>query len=113
MYSQATTVAIPELNKARSPDIVLVDSVNQKRNKLHQILNPLAIFEVLFKYTQAKDKSNKLTEYHQIESLQAHIIISQFEVQINISQPLAKNKWEQEILSNLEDTFIKICKHRN
>jgi hypothetical protein len=51
MYSQATTVAMPELNKGRNPDIVLVDSVNQKRNKLPQILNPLAVCEVLSKST--------------------------------------------------------------
>ncbi|SFE43113.1 Uma2 family endonuclease [Thermoflexibacter ruber] len=105
IYSQATTVAIPELNRGRNPDIILISEKEEKRNKLHQILNPLAIFEVLSKSTQAKDKSDKLTEYQQIESLQAYIIISQFEVQINVFQRLAKNKWEQEILNNLEDTF--------
>jgi Uma2 family endonuclease len=105
MYAQATTVAIPELDKGRNPDIVLVSAEAQKRNQSHQILNPLAVFEVLSKSTQFKDRAEKLIEYQQIESLQAYVIISQFEYQATIFQRLAKNKWEQEILNSLQDSF--------
>jgi Uma2 family endonuclease len=109
VYAQATTVLIPEIGRGRNPDIVLVDEKNEKRNKLHQILNPIAVFEVLSKSTQAKDKSDKLTEYQQIESLQAYVIISQFETQVTIFQRIAKNKWEQEILSSAEESFFLKC----
>lgn len=109
IYAQATTIAIPELGRGRNPDLVLVGAEAQKRNKLHQILNPIAVFEVLSKSTQAKDKSDKLTEYQQIESLQAYVIISQFETQVTIFQRIAKNKWEQEILSSAEESFFLKC----
>ncbi len=109
VYAQATTVVIPQIERGRNPDLILVNEESEKRNKLHQIVNPLAVFEVLSKSTQAKDKSEKLTEYQQIDNLQAYIIISQFETQVTVFQRIAKNKWEQEILNSLEDSFFLKC----
>jgi Uma2 family endonuclease len=52
VYSQATSVIIPNTGKIRNPDIVIVPRDTQNRTKLHQITNPIVLFEILSKSTQ-------------------------------------------------------------
>lgn len=102
VYSQSTAVLIPESSQVRNPDIVIVKNDEQQRNKLHQIINPLVLIEVLSKSTQNIDKSEKLEEYQHFPSLSAYLMIAQAEVKITVYRKLAPNKWEQEIISDLQ-----------
>lgn len=60
------------------PDITVVCGAPQYADPGQMtLLNPTVIIEVLSPTTQARDRSEKLLYYRQIESLQAYILIAQ------------------------------------
>jgi Uma2 family endonuclease len=105
VYSQATSVLVPELVQIRNPDLVIVKSDDQQRNKMHQITNPIVLIEVLSKSTQNIDKSEKLEEYQHFPSLEYYLMIAQNEAKATIYRKIKTNKWEQEIFSDLAATI--------
>jgi Uma2 family endonuclease len=112
VYSQVTAVFIPLTESYREPDIVLVNKAEEKRNEMHQVLNPLLLIEVLSPSTQARDKSDKLEEYQSIERLEQYIIIWQDKMKAVVYTKIESNKWEQEILTNAQDSvYLKILNH--
>jgi Uma2 family endonuclease len=103
IYAQATSVAIPELKKVRDPDIVIVQKNNQQRNKLHQILNPKILIEVLSKSTANIDKTVKLAEYKTIRTLSTYIIVAQNKIKATIYKRIQEDLWYEQILTQKED----------
>ena len=73
IYSQSSHVFIQWIEGSRIPDLVVVDKKSEKRNKMHQILNPVLMIEVLSKSTQNIDKSVKLEEYQSLDTLEEYL----------------------------------------
>jgi Uma2 family endonuclease len=102
IYSQGTHIRIDITGSSRMPDIAVVSKKDEKRNALHQILNPTVLVEVLSKSTQAKDKNEKLDEYQTIESLEEYVLISQDQPQVTKFSKIDSWHWNQEILKGLD-----------
>jgi Uma2 family endonuclease len=102
VYSQGTHIRIDITGSSRMPDIAVVSKKDEKRNALHQILNPTVLVEVLSKSTQAKDKNEKLDEYQTIESLEEYVLISQDQPQVTKFSKIDSWHWNQEILKGLD-----------
>lgn len=49
----------------------------QKDRGQQSLLNPIAVFEILSPSTEHRDRGVKLASYHQIDSLQAYVLIDQ------------------------------------
>ena len=105
IYSQSSHVFIQWIEGSRIPDLVVVDKKSEKRNKMHQILNPVLMIEVLSKSTQNIDKSVKLEEYQSLDTLEEYLMVSQTEPHLIIYRKIQKNKWEQEIIKDLEQSI--------
>lgn len=106
VYSQNTAIKISWNDSVRIPDLMVIEKQLEARNKLHQVLNPILMIEVLSKSTQAKDKSEKLEEYQSMDSLQEYVMISQFEPKATIYRKLNENKWEQQIIKGLDKQLL-------
>lgn len=104
VYSQATDIFVDSTGKIYKPDIVLVQKDTEHREN-HRILNPLVLFEVLSKSTQAKDQSEKLEAYQSIPTLQVYVLIAQDEPKVMVYQRLSENTWQLQNLKKLEDRF--------
>ncbi|MDX2301311.1 MAG: Uma2 family endonuclease [Microscillaceae bacterium] len=104
IYSQATDIFVDSTGKIYKPDIVLVQKDAEHREN-HRILNPLVLFEVLSKSTQAKDQSEKLEAYQSIPTLQVYVLIAQDEPKVMVYQRLSENTWQLQNLKKLEDRF--------
>ena len=63
------------------------------------------MIELLSKSTQHIDKSEKLEEYQSLDILEKHLMISQTEPHIMIYHKIQTNKWEQEIIKDLNQTI--------
>ncbi len=105
VYSQSTHVSTEGQN-GRIPDLVVVNAETEKRNKMHQIINPIVLIEVLSPSTQYKDKVDKLEEYQSISSLEEYVIVSQTEAYISMYRKISELKWEQEIIKGFNKKLI-------
>lgn len=100
IYSQGAAVYIEIKETVRIPDLVAVKTNEEKRNKMHDILNPVALFEVLSKSTK---KTDKMEEYKTIESVVEYVMIDQNKPYLNINRRISETKWEEEIFTSLND----------
>lgn len=106
IYSQKTAVVIDiSENKFREPDLVIVNWREQKRNKYHQLTNPVMLVEVLSKSTKYIDLGEKVLEYQAIPSLQTYLIIWQDEPKTVIYTRKAEKVWEERIYESLQETI--------
>jgi Uma2 family endonuclease len=107
VYVQKTAIA-KSSKGFREPDIVVVKSEEEKRNKFHQVENPILVVEVLSSSTQQIDLSEKLLEYQTIPSVETYIIVWQNKAQVVVYQRLEAKKWEEQIYDSLnEKVYIK------
>jgi Uma2 family endonuclease len=105
VYVQGTHVYLEISSKTPMPDIAGTDKTSEKWNKLHQLINPLFVFEVLSKSTKNIDKGEKVELYQSIDSLKEYIIIDQYKPHVTAHRRTGANKWEQEILTSLGSTL--------
>jgi Uma2 family endonuclease len=66
------------------------------------ITNPVMLVEVMSPGTEYIDRGQKLTEYTQMESLQAYVLIAQDEPRVEIFRRQTVNKWQYEHVSGLD-----------
>jgi len=59
VYSQGTYIRLEVSAKTPLPDVVLTSKSREKRNKYHQLLNPLVVMEILSKSTKNLDQTQK------------------------------------------------------
>lgn len=82
VYSQACRIYICSTNKIRIPDVVVSDFPKEKRNKQHDLENPILVAEVLSPSTSQIDLTNKVIEYQSIPELQDYLIVYQSEAKV-------------------------------
>ncbi len=74
---------ISQLNKYLYPDAMVVcNDITELDN--NAVVNPTVIIEVLSKSTEAYDRGDKFFFYKQIPSLQAYILIDQYQARIDL-----------------------------
>ncbi|PKQ69793.1 Uma2 family endonuclease [Raineya orbicola] len=105
IYPQKTAIAKNSEDGFREPDLVIVNWKEQKRNKYHQVLNPVMLVEVLSKSTKHIDLGEKVLEYQAIPSLQTYLIIWQDEPKAVIYTRKAEKVWEERIYESLQETI--------
>lgn len=106
VYSQRTAIPkIEEEQSFREPDLVIVEKDNEKRNKYHQVTNPVMLVEVLSKSTKYIDLGEKLLEYQALPSLQTYLIVWQDEPKALVYTRKAEKVWEERIYESLEETI--------
>ncbi len=96
VYSQGTYIRLEVSTKTPLPDVVVTSKSEEKRNKFHQLLNPLAIVEILSKSTKNIDQIQKMEAYQSIETLVEYILIDQYKPQVTVHRRINDTKWEQE-----------------
>lgn len=104
IYPQKTAIAKDNLEDGfREPDLVIVNWKEQKRNKYHQVTNPVMLVEVLSKSTKHIDLGEKLLEYQALPSLQTYLIVWQDEPKAIVYTRKAEKIWEERIYESLEE----------
>lgn len=68
------------------------------------LLNPVVVFEVLSKFTEKRDRSDKAEDYYRLESLRDYILVSQYRVRVEHFSKQSNNEWTLKIYENLDDT---------
>ncbi|MBC7921922.1 MAG: Uma2 family endonuclease, partial [Ferruginibacter sp.] len=102
VYSQATGVFIEKKEQSRFPDIVVVRKDDQQRTRLHQVLNPVVLVEVLSRSTQNIDKAEKLEEYQSLLSVEEYVMVAQDQPRVTVYRKISASKWEEEIFEGLD-----------
>lgn len=88
------------------PDVsVVCDDINFDANQTI-LLNPIVVFEVLSKSTEARDRGEKAEDYFKLKSLRDYIMITQNRVRVEHYSRIDGGKWTFEILENLDDVLI-------
>jgi Uma2 family endonuclease len=88
------------------PDVsVVCDEINFDTNNT-TLFNPIVIFEVLSKSTEARDRGEKAEDYFKLESLRDYVMIAQNRVRIEHYSRISGGKWTFEVLESLDDSLI-------
>lgn len=101
VYSQGTYIHLEVSSRTPLPDIVITSKSEEERNKYHQLLNPLAIVEILSKSTKKFDQTQKMEAYQSIETLMEYVLIDQYKPHVAAHRRISENKWEQEYLTQM------------
>ena len=101
VYSQATVLFIQEKEQSRVPDIVVVRK-DEQRTRLHQVLNPVVLVEVLSRSTQNIDKAEKLEEYQSLPSTEEYVMVAKDQPRVTVYRKISASKWEEEIFDGLD-----------
>ena len=101
--SQDVRVRVEAVDVFRLPDIVIFcgDPIYYQ-DRTDTITNPILLIEVMSPTSTKRDLSDKLTEYKQIESLQAYLIVSQDEPVVQSFQRAKSGQWINESVVGLE-----------
>jgi Uma2 family endonuclease len=88
------------------PDVsVVCDEIDFDSNNT-TLLNPIGVFEVLSKSTEARDRGDKREDYLNLESLRDYVMIAQNRVRVEHYSKIHKGKWTFEVLENIEDVLV-------
>lgn len=91
---------IASKNAYRYPDVtVFCGEAITTKDRNDTITNPAILVEVLSPSTALVDYNSKLTEYTQIDSLNAYLIISQDEMKVDSYQRHESGKWLYESIT--------------
>ncbi|HEX8369915.1 MAG TPA: Uma2 family endonuclease, partial [Pyrinomonadaceae bacterium] len=69
------------------------------------LLNPIAVFEVLSKSTEKRDRGDKAEDYYRLESLKDYVLVSQNRVRVEHFSRQKNNEWTLKIYENLEEVL--------
>jgi Uma2 family endonuclease len=87
----------------RYPDVtVFCGDPVYREGRTDTITNPVLLVEVLSPGTALTDRNQKLTEYTQIESLQAYVLVSQDEPKVEVYQRDESGKWLYEYVTGMD-----------
>lgn len=106
LYIENVAIHTKGTKKYRVPDLIITKEP-ENRNEKGALLNPLVIAEILSPGTEETDKTEKLEEYKEIESLQEYVIFEQN--QIGVKQFSRSADWQEKHFSQAEDTVELSC----
>ena len=101
LYIENVAVSTKGKKKYRVPDLMIVQEP-EKRDENGYLLNPIVIAEILSNGTQETDRTEKLEEYKEIESLQEYVIFEQNH--IGVKQFSRSADWQEKEFSKAEET---------
>ncbi len=101
VYAENAAVSTKGKKKYRIPDLMIVQEP-EKRDENGCLVNPIIIAEILSTGTSKADKTEKLEEYKEIESLQEYVIFEQN--QIGVKQFSRSTDWQEKEFSKAEET---------
>lgn len=88
------------------PDVsVVCDEIDFDLNNT-TLLNPIVVFEVLSKSTEARDRGEKAEDYFKLKSLRDYVMITQNRVRVEHYSRIKEGKWTFEVLESLEDVLV-------
>ena len=86
------------------PDVVVTcDSDDKDRFSLSY---PCLIIEVLSPSTEITDKREKLINYRDLESLQEFVLVSQYEIKVEIYRRDNQGNWLMQTLGKEDDLYL-------
>lgn len=92
---------IPEKQIYTYPDVIVVrEPLEFSPGRKDTITNPIAIAEVLSKYTKSYDRDEKFAAYRTIPSFQEYFLIDQYSMHVEQYSKADNNRW---IFSEYED----------
>lgn len=95
-----------EKGKYAYPDVVVVcDKPQFADDEFDTLLNPIIVVEILSKSTRFRDKTEKLTIYQKMESVQECLLIEQDFPRIEHYIKQTPNQWLLRIYESLEETL--------
>ena len=103
-YSSDMRIRVQNGDRYLYPDIVVTCGVEKfEDDNTDTLLNPIAIFEVLSKTTEAYDRGLKFLYYQTIESLQEYVLISQNPQRIEVYHKQTDGNWRYHSFHNTPD----------
>jgi Uma2 family endonuclease len=88
------------------PDVsVVCDEINFDANNT-TLFNPIVIFEILSKSTEARDRGEKAEDYFKLESLRDFVMIAQNRYRVEHYSRIEGGKWTFEVLEDLESILV-------
>jgi Uma2 family endonuclease len=88
------------------PDVsVVCDEINFDANNT-TLFNPIVIFEILSKSTEARDRGEKAEDYFKLESLRDFVMIAQNRYRVEHYSRIEGGKWTFEVLESLENMLV-------
>jgi Uma2 family endonuclease len=88
------------------PDVsVVCDEINFDANNT-TFFNPIVIFEILSKSTEARDCGEKAEDYFKLESLRDFVMIAQNRYRVEHYSRIEGVKWTFEVLEDLESILV-------
>jgi Uma2 family endonuclease len=88
------------------PDVAVACHEIQVVDNDTTLLNPIVVFEVLSKSTEQRDRSEKLEDYFNLESVKDYVLVSQNRVKVEHFHRENNGKWSLQILTKLENTLV-------
>ena len=86
------------------PDVAVACGDIEVEDGEMTLINPIAIFEVLSKSTEKRDRGDKAEDYFRLESLQDYVLVSQYRARVEHFSRGKNNIWTFQIYENLADT---------
>lgn len=91
------------------PDIVVVCGEPRfEDDNVDTLLNPTVLIEVLSRSTEARDRGDKLHDYHSLESLRDYVLIEQYRMRADHFFRPSSGEWKLR-LHNRPDEKIRIA----
>ncbi|BAZ17128.1 hypothetical protein NIES4071_90060 [Calothrix sp. NIES-4071] len=87
------------------PDLLVTCDPNDRERYFKT--NPSLIVEVLSNSTEVTDKREKRINYQNIKSLQEYILISQYEIKVELYRKDAQGNWALQILGKDDSLELK------
>lgn len=85
------------------PDLVgICGPADLEQGITDTLLNPTVVIEILSPSTEAYDRGEKFFHYQQIESLRQYVLVSQFQLRVEIYTRGADGRWEYQVISGAE-----------
>ena len=98
VYSEAA-------NTTMYPDVLVACGERRYVDKRKDVLtNPAVVFEVLSPSTERKDRTTKASAYRLIESLQAHVLVTQKEPRVEVYARADDGSWPCTVHQGLDAT---------
>ena len=106
-YSSDMRIRVQNGERYLYPDIVVTCGVEKfEDDNTDTLLNPIAIFEVLSKTTEAYDRGLKFLYYQTIESLQEYVLISQNPQRIEVYNKQTDGNWRYHSFHKTPDKIV-------
>jgi Uma2 family endonuclease len=105
VYANDMKVRIRPADAGKYPDLIALCGEHRFQDgRRDLLLNPSVIVEVLSDSTEAYDRGKKFAIYRQIPSLREYLLVSQYQVQVELFSRSDEGRWTLSDFSALTDT---------